>query len=64
MSGVISKLILALLSFLELRKTKRRQKERDKLENRPANFYRDHFGGMQHASSETNKTDTNTDNRT
>ena len=52
---IILRLVDKLLTAIAFKKA---QNERNKLENNPADFFMDHFGGMSDTTDKTDKTNT------
>jgi hypothetical protein len=55
---IILRLVDKLLTAIAFKKA---QNERDKLENNPADFFVDHFGGMSDTTDKTDKANTTSD---
>jgi len=55
---IILRLVDKLLTAIAFKKA---QNERDKLENNPADFFIDHFGGMSDTTDKADKTNTTSD---
>lgn len=62
---LLTALVKAVERFFKRKEAREAQDERDKLEENPANWYNDHFGGVrkQQPDDSANKADANSDSK-